>query len=88
MVAALLAVALIGWADHASGPHVGFSLFYLVPVTVGAFWFGRAAGLLAALAGTAVWFAAAVAASQRTACAPAGLSPSALKDHKRTASGR
>lgn len=58
MVVVLIAVALIGWADHASGPHVAFSLFYLVPVTVGAFWFGRATGLLAALAASAAWFAA------------------------------
>ncbi|MBN1771369.1 MAG: GGDEF domain-containing protein [Deltaproteobacteria bacterium] len=54
-------VAAIGWLDHATGPEVGLSLVYLVPVTVVGWLAGRRAGLLLALGAAAAWFAADVA---------------------------
>jgi signal transduction histidine kinase len=52
---ALLAIALVGGADLATGPNMGFAIFYLVPVGIGAWLGGRRAGyglaVVAALTG-------------------------------------
>jgi diguanylate cyclase (GGDEF)-like protein len=57
-VAAAVAVIAIGWIDYATGPDVGLSLLYLVPIAV-AGWYGgvTAAIFVGASAGTA-WLAA------------------------------
>ncbi len=52
------AIGLIGWVDYATGPEVGFSLFYLAPVALTGWALGEKAGLFAALAAAASWLLA------------------------------
>jgi diguanylate cyclase (GGDEF)-like protein len=56
--AALVVIALIGLADYATGSEIGFSLFYLVPISVCAWWFGTGPGVVAALGAALTWFLA------------------------------
>jgi diguanylate cyclase (GGDEF)-like protein len=51
-------VVLIGAVDYLTGPDIGFSLFYLVPIVVGAWYGERALGVALALLAAAVWIAA------------------------------
>jgi diguanylate cyclase (GGDEF)-like protein len=61
LLVALACVAGLEWLDEVTGPHYGFSLFYLVPVVAVA-WFlgGFLAGLVAVCAAVA-WFLAELA---------------------------
>lgn len=52
-VAALIAV--VGLWDHWTGPHISFSIFYLVPIAGAAWWLGVLPGYFAALVAAAVW---------------------------------
>jgi signal transduction histidine kinase len=52
---ALVAVAAICLVDLLTGPDIGFSLFYLIPVVVIAWNVGRVPGLILAVAGAAAW---------------------------------
>lgn len=54
----LVAVASIGVVDLLTGPDLGFSLFYLIPVVVAAWFVGRAPGLILAVAGALAWLLA------------------------------
>jgi len=58
MLASLAGVALLGLADQLTGFERGFSLFYLAPIAVAAWYAGRKAGLLLALISAAAWLAA------------------------------
>lgn len=51
----LIAVASICLVDLATGPDIGFSLFYLIPVVVAAWYVGRASGLVLAVAAALAW---------------------------------
>lgn len=51
-------VLLIGYADHRTGPDIGFSLFYLAPIVAGAWFAGRRASVLIALTAATCWFLA------------------------------
>lgn len=51
-------VATIGWIDYASGPDIGMSLLYLVPIVVSAWYGGVAPGVLIACFAGASWLAA------------------------------
>lgn len=51
----VVAVAAIGLVDVLSGPDIGFSLFYLIPVAVAAWYVGRWPGLVVAIAAAAAW---------------------------------
>jgi K+-sensing histidine kinase KdpD len=51
----LVAVASICLVDLLSGPDIGFSLFYLIPVVVTAWFVGRAPGVILAVAGALAW---------------------------------
>ena len=51
----LVAVAAICLVDLLTGPDIGFSLFYLIPVVVTAWNLGRVPGLVVAVAGAAAW---------------------------------
>jgi len=62
IVAAALAItAGLGWLDLITGPEIGFSLFYLVPILACGWWAGRLAALIMALCAAAAWFAAEIA---------------------------
>lgn len=47
-VLCLIAVASLGLVDLLSGPDIGFSLFYLIPVVVAAWYVGRGPGVILA----------------------------------------
>jgi signal transduction histidine kinase len=51
----LVAIASICLVDLLTGPDIGFSLFYLIPVVVIAWYFGRGPGLILAVAGALAW---------------------------------
>jgi signal transduction histidine kinase len=51
----LIAIASICLVDLLTGPDIGFSLFYLIPVVVIAWYFGRGPGLILAVAGALAW---------------------------------
>jgi signal transduction histidine kinase len=51
----LVAIASICLVDLLTGPDIGFSLFYLIPVVVTAWNVGRVPGLILAVAGAAAW---------------------------------
>jgi diguanylate cyclase (GGDEF)-like protein len=54
----LLLLALIGVADHLSGPEIAFAIFYVVPVSLAAWLTGRGAGLLFSLLAATAWYTA------------------------------
>jgi diguanylate cyclase (GGDEF)-like protein len=58
MATALSIVAAIGWLDAVTGPDVGFSLFYLVPIVTCAWLLGHRAAVAVAVASAIVWFLA------------------------------
>ena len=51
-------VVVIGVADYLSGPDIGFSLFYLVPIAYGAWHAERGLGVALALLAAAFWIGA------------------------------
>ena len=59
---ALPAVLVIGWLDFMTGPQIGLSILYLLPITITA-WRGRTAeGIVVALSAAACWTGADAAA--------------------------
>lgn len=61
---ALIGLALIGFFDYFTGPDYSFSIFYLVVVVASAWYQGRKSALLLSVAGTVIWFAAAIASRE------------------------
>ncbi len=53
-----LAIGALGWVDYATGPHFGFSLFYLIPVAASAWLLGTAFGGAIAVAAAIAWLLA------------------------------
>ena len=51
----LVAIVAICLVDLLTGPDIGFSLFYLIPVVVTAWYAGRVAGATVAVAGALAW---------------------------------
>ena len=51
-------IAAIGRLDFMTGPDIGFSLFYLLPILATGWWFGSAAALVTASAASLTWFLA------------------------------
>ena len=51
-------VAAIGWIDYATGPEIGMSLLYLIPISVAAWYGGVATAVIVACAAGASWLAA------------------------------
>jgi signal transduction histidine kinase len=49
---------MIGWSDYICGPEISLSLFYLVPITATAWWFGRIAGIVTAVESAVAAFTA------------------------------
>jgi diguanylate cyclase (GGDEF)-like protein len=54
-VACLGAVAAIGWVDRVTGPEIGLSLFYLVPVAVGGWYAGVGAATVIGTLAAGLW---------------------------------
>ena len=58
VTAAAAVVAAIGWIDYTTGPEIGLSLLYLVPIAVSAWFGGVATAVIVACAAGASWLAA------------------------------
>jgi diguanylate cyclase (GGDEF)-like protein len=54
----LALIGVVGALDYVTGTEVSFSLFYLFPVSVAAWWIGERAGIIYAFLSAAVWFIA------------------------------
>jgi signal transduction histidine kinase len=54
----LALVILIGMVDYATGPELASSIFYLIPVSLAAWFAGRRAGVLISFASAISWFVA------------------------------
>ncbi|MBI4412632.1 MAG: PAS domain S-box protein [Deltaproteobacteria bacterium] len=48
----------VGWIDHASGPEISFSIFYLIPIAFAAWFAHRSIALVLALFCAIIWFTA------------------------------
>ncbi len=57
----IAAILFIGWLDHRTGPELGSSIFYLLPIMFIAWISGRTAGFAAAAFSSGIWFAVDVA---------------------------
>jgi diguanylate cyclase (GGDEF)-like protein len=55
---ALALTAFIGVIDYLTGYHLGFSLFYLVPISLATWKAGKRMGLVVSVAGAVTWFVA------------------------------
>ena len=53
---ALSMIALIGWADYASGWELGFFVFYFIPISFCAWFIGKRGGVAVAIFSAAAWF--------------------------------
>ena len=60
----LASTAAIGLVDYATGPDVGFSLFYLIPIAVAGWRLGQAYASATATAAALTWIVADIAASR------------------------
>jgi len=58
VVASAAIVAAIGWIDFATGPDIGMSLLYLIPIAISAWYGGVATAVVVACAAGAAWLAA------------------------------
>jgi len=54
----LVSIVLLGIVDHLTGPEISFSIFYLLPISVVAWFVGRKAGIGMSVAGAATWLVA------------------------------
>lgn len=54
----LIAIVALGWLDYQTGPDIGFSLFYLLPIVAAGWFLGRQAAWIAAGTAAASWFVA------------------------------
>lgn len=50
-------VVLIGLCDYLAGPEIGFAVFYLVPISLAAWFAGMKSGVILSLASTLAWLA-------------------------------
>ncbi len=58
IVAASILALVTGIPDYLLRPQIGFSIFYLVPITIAAWYAGLRPGMFVACVGTTVWFVA------------------------------
>lgn len=57
-LASAAAVAVIGWIDYITGPDIGFSLVYILPVAASGWFAGMLPAIVVAVAAAVSWFAA------------------------------
>ena len=55
---ALASLAIVGYVDYVTSPELSFTLFYLIPVSIAAWWVGRGLAVVMAIASTATWLLA------------------------------
>ena len=54
-LAIYLSIFLIGWLDFITGPDVGFSIFYLIPISAAAWFLGRIHAIFLSVLCALVW---------------------------------
>ena len=59
-----VSILLLGAIDHLTGPEISFSIFYLLPISMAAWFVGRRAGLALSAVGAATWLVADLLAGQ------------------------
>ena len=59
--ATVIAVLAIGWIDYVTGPEIGLSLLYLIPVAIAGWYAGVTVAIFVGAAAGSVWLAADVA---------------------------
>jgi hypothetical protein len=64
-----LSVAVLGALDYVTGYEISFSIFYLLPVSMIAWFVGRRAGILISVGAAASWLLAELLAGSSTTCA-------------------
>jgi signal transduction histidine kinase len=57
LAAVVALIWVVGLADYLTGVELSFSIFYLIPVSLAAWFLGRGPGLFVSLVGAATWFA-------------------------------
>jgi diguanylate cyclase (GGDEF)-like protein len=58
VILAVAILAIIGFFDFITGEEIGFSIFYVIPVMLIAWYLGRVAGIVASFAAAATWYVA------------------------------
>jgi len=51
-------IVFVGVCDYLAGPEIGFSIFYLVPISLATWFAGITGGLIASVGSALVWFIA------------------------------
>jgi diguanylate cyclase (GGDEF)-like protein len=64
IITGLVGIALVGAADYLTGRELAFSLFYLIPIMLVAWYAGRIPGLVMSIVSALVWYAADTLAGQ------------------------
>ncbi len=54
----LLGLLVVGTIDYLTGPELAFSIFYLLPISIIAWFLGRRSGIFAAIIGALIWLEA------------------------------
>jgi len=67
LLTGVVGVAVVGVADYLTGAEISFSIFYLVPIALAAWYGGRVAGLATAGIACAAWLAADLLADHASA---------------------
>ena len=62
---ACISILLLGVADYLIGPELSFSVFYIIPIMLAAWYGGKRAGYLAAIIAAGIWFCADLAAGNQ-----------------------
>ncbi len=53
---AYLGVALAAWLDFITGPEISFSIFYMVPISIIAWFYGKTPAVIMSFVGAILWF--------------------------------
>ncbi len=56
-VLGIILVVLVGFLDYIAAPEIGFSIFYLLPISLTAWFVGVATGLFMSFTSAAMWLA-------------------------------
>jgi len=62
---ACISILLLGVTDYLIGPELSFSVFYIIPIMLAAWYGGKRAGYLAAIIAAGIWFCADLAAGNQ-----------------------
>jgi diguanylate cyclase (GGDEF)-like protein len=58
VIIATVILAIVGFVDYITGAEIGFSIFYVIPVMLLAWYLGRVAGIVASFVAAVTWYVA------------------------------